>query len=217
MNDQQPFILFGGTFDPLHLGHIRMARTLQKELRITNIQWLPCHIPPHKGVPSASPSQRVAMLQAFCQKHPEFHCNDIELQKSSPSYSVETLQAIRSQIGQTQPLWFCMGADSYLSLHKWYQWQALPTLCHIIVFPRHESSHQPTSVLQDRVTSNPEILFQQPNGAIFHLSAANQAISSTELKQRLCAGDDVSEWLDPTINDYIFANGLYGTGTLQAR
>ena len=89
--------VYGGTFDPVHNGHIQPVKEAAQSVGIQNISLIPCHIPPHKGIPSATPEQRMEMLKLVCNEHPCFSIDECELEKSTPSYTVETLKEIRKR------------------------------------------------------------------------------------------------------------------------
>lgn len=215
MTTQQPKVYFGGTFDPIHNGHISLVRAGCEALRITNITLIPCHIPPHKGVPSASGPHRWEMLRLFCESDPLFSCDDRELHKNAPSYTVHTLRDIRLEMPDPlTPIWFFIGQDSLQNLHLWHQWQRILTLSHLIVLPRNDSanplSKQPLpSCIVAHISDQLEPLYTQPGGTIYQLDGLPYDISSSQLRERLANAEDCSEHIPAVVYQYIQQHSLY--------
>jgi nicotinate-nucleotide adenylyltransferase len=128
--------LLGGTFNPIHFGHLNLANCLVDYLQVESVRMIPCAIPPHRKTPSVSAKQRLAMLQLAIDDHPLLTSDDLELRKSTPSYSIETVQQIRQQVGEETPLFFCIGMDSLLTIDSWHHWQQLLDYCHLAICPR---------------------------------------------------------------------------------
>ena len=128
--------LLGGTFNPIHFGHLNLANCLVDYLQVESVRMIPCAIPPHRETPSVSAEQRLAMLQLAIDDHPLLTSDDLELRKSTPSYSIETVQQIRQQVGEETPLFFCIGMDSLLTIDSWHHWQQLLDYCHLAICPR---------------------------------------------------------------------------------
>ena len=128
--------LLGGTFNPIHFGHLNLANCLVDYLQVESVRMIPCAIPPHRETPSVSAEKRLAMLQLAIDDHPLLTSDDLELRKSTPSYSIETVQQIRQQVGEETPLLFCIGMDSLLTIDSWYHWQQLLDYCHLAICPR---------------------------------------------------------------------------------
>ena len=128
--------LFGGTFNPIHFGHLNLANCLVDYLHVESVRMIPCAIPPHRETPSVSAEQRLAMLQLAIDDHPLLTSDDLELRKRTPSYSIETVQQIRQQVGEETPLFFCIGMDSLLTIDSWHHWQQLLDYCHLAICPR---------------------------------------------------------------------------------
>ena len=136
-HNQRPIIgLFGGTFDPIHIGHLRMALELKQRLGLDQMRLLPCHIPPHRQAPHADTEHRAAMVQLAISGCDELMWDDLELQNPEPSYSIHTLQHLRARLGTEVALCLAMGMDSLVTLQTWYCWQDLLQLAHIIVAAR---------------------------------------------------------------------------------
>lgn len=128
-------VIFGGTFDPFHLGHLHIAKHVIKELALDNITLLPANIPPHKSEAKVTSGHRLAMLESVAKQEPLFTIDDRELHRDKPSYTVDTLREIKQQSPDTA-LNFVIGMDSLLNFSQWYQWQEILTLTNIIVCTR---------------------------------------------------------------------------------
>ncbi|WP_417760398.1 nicotinate-nucleotide adenylyltransferase [Shewanella sp.] len=209
--------ILGGTFDPVHYGHLRPAEAVRQQLQLDELWLMPNRIPPHKAAASASSKQRLEMLTLAQQEFPAFSICDIELTRNEPSYSVVTLeQLITSQPQHT--FYFIMGSDSLVQLATWHQWQQLFSLCHIVVCGR--SGWQLTAdnpvwpEYQQRHLSATNHLSQHANqraGDIIQMELELQPFASTQLRQWLEQGQ-LQRCLDAVpavVLDYIVAEQLY--------
>ncbi|MBQ4891486.1 nicotinate-nucleotide adenylyltransferase [Shewanella sp. MMG014] len=176
--------LLGGTFDPIHLGHIKPALEVLHQLNLDKIWLMPNHIPPHKQSTTVNSQHRLAMTQAVCELYDEFALCDIEINRDTPSYSVATLALLKQQYPQHQ-FYFIMGTDSFIQLPTWYRWQSLFDLCHIVVCQRPgwqlTAEHPMASVLADNQLVSTTAL----TGKIYPIEVQPQDISSTQIRQLL--------------------------------
>ena len=208
--------LFGGTFDPVHFGHLRSALELKEQLGLESVYLLPCHIPPHRGEPHASAEQRRTMLELAIAGEPELLLDGRELERPGPSYMVETLQLLRRQHGVSRPLCLIIGADAFLGLPNWYHWQELVQLAHIVV------AHRPGWLLDEAVLEAPlrELLHQHrlfeaqqlgdsPAGGVLFQAVTQLAISASEIRQRIADGGSANYLLPQPVWDYIRQQNLY--------
>ncbi|TGG92750.1 nicotinate (nicotinamide) nucleotide adenylyltransferase [Natronospirillum operosum] len=129
-------ILYGGTFDPPHLGHERFIELVLARFPDARLHLVPCWQPVHKARAQADPEQRLGMLQALCAPWRRVTIDQQELRAAEPVYTLETLQAWRAELGDRASLVFAMGGDSFAGLHQWSRWQQLTELAHILVLPR---------------------------------------------------------------------------------
>lgn len=179
--------LMGGTFDPVHYGHLKPAAEVKARLELDKLWLLPNHIPPHKAKATASSEQRLAMLKLACDEFPDMDICDIELKRNSPSYSVATLEALQQAFPGAE-FQFIMGTDSLLSLPSWHQWQRLFSLCNLVVC-RRPDWHLPKDAeiqteLAQRGCSVTQALAardkgQHQSGKIISLPVEPQPFSST--------------------------------------
>ena len=180
--------IFGGTYNPVHHGHLRIAIELTELLGVDQLCMIPCANPPHREAPEVSAEQRLAMLQLAIQGQPKLRADDLELRRAdSVSYTIDTVLEIRSQMPASAPLHLCLGMDSLQHLHTWHRWQELLDHCHIVVTRRPGSQPPQTgpvaALLADHQTDDIQLLRQQPGGCIYLFSSILLPISSTEIRQ----------------------------------
>lgn len=204
--------ILGGTFDPIHYGHIRPTMEVKQALALDKILLLPNHIPPHKQAPNLSTLQRLTMVNDVCQQIDGFELCDIEAKRDAPSYTVLTLELLRAQYPHDS-LYFIMGMDSFIQLPSWYQWQRLFELAHIVVCQRPGWQLSPNSPMQHllqqrQVSGSPTSV--ATHGLIFPVTVTEQAISSTQIRAALAKGDIPHDVLMPVTLDYIQKQQLYG-------
>ncbi|WP_133405911.1 nicotinate-nucleotide adenylyltransferase [Parashewanella tropica] len=202
--------ILGGTFDPIHYGHIRPALEVREKLGLDKIWLMPNHIPPHKQGTHTTSQHRLNMVNLVCQDHIEFELCDIELQRETPSYTVKTLEELTEQYPEHQ-FTFIMGMDSLLSLEKWYQWQRLFDLCNIAVTHRPDYQLNPTFIVKEwykaRLTNKDKAIGNI--GHIFDIPVTPQPISSTQLREQLEEPKSTIPFLPNSIANYIKNNRLY--------
>ncbi len=204
--------IFGGTFDPVHIGHLRMALELKQQLGLDDMRLLPCHQPPHRDAPQVSSAQRSEMLRIALQDCPELQLDERELQRDKPSYTYDTLVELRAELGADVSLVLCMGEDAFAGLPKWYRWQELIQLAHIVVIarpgwriPDAGDARELLSLCERDVKS----LDKEPAGSIVLQSLRLLPISATEIRQQIAAGNSAQFLVPDGVWNYINANGLY--------
>ncbi|MHB1871684.1 MAG: nicotinate-nucleotide adenylyltransferase [Steroidobacteraceae bacterium] len=189
----QPIGLFGGTFDPIHYGHLRTAFELWQMLRLTEVRFLPAGNPPHREQPLASAELRLRMVRAAVAGEPAFTVDDREMRRSGVSYSVETLAELRAEHPR-RSLCLLLGMDAFLGLPHWHRWRELLELAHVVVAHR-PGWKAPTQgplgeVMVDHGTGSIRELHEQTAGRIYVHAVTQLEISSTELRQLIVAGRD---------------------------
>ena len=214
MNTNSPdaIALFGGTFDPIHYGHINPIVNVAKALELDQIVLLPAHIPPHKAKAKVSSLHRKAMLSLVCQDYSTFTIDDRELHKDSPSYTVETLLEYR-QLHPTAKLYFCIGMDSLLSFTTWYKWQEILKLSNLIVTVRPgydlaDITPDTTKLLSQHQVSIDDVTKAQA-GKIAIIASREYDISSTEIRQLLIANKPINQLTTDKVCQYICEHQLY--------
>lgn len=201
--------LFGGTFDPVHYGHLKPLDELQQYLAADAIHILPASIPPHRPAPQASSEQRLNMLQLALHEYPGFILDKRELERSGPSWTVLTLQSFRQQYPDDS-LCLVMGSDAFNSLPSWYHWQQIPQLANIIVIERAgmETVDRPDWA-NDHLVSDVGSLRDSKCSSILFVSLKGYDISATEIRQRVAESLDVAGMLPDEVIGYIRRNRIY--------
>jgi nicotinate-nucleotide adenylyltransferase len=188
-----PIGVFGGTFDPIHCGHLRTAFELWQELKLAEIRFLPTGSPPHREKLYASPEQRLEMVRAAVADQPAFIVDDREVRRSGVSYSVDTLAELRHEYPQ-RSLCLLLGMDAFLGLPGWHRWRELLTLAHIVVAHR-PGWRAPTTgplgeLMVDHGTGSILALQQERAGRVYVRAVTQLEISSTELRTLITGGGD---------------------------
>jgi len=206
--------LFGGTFDPIHFGHLRPVEVLAQQTGLQRVTLLPNNVPPHRPQPEASAAQRVDMLRCAIAGLPLFDIDTRELARDTPSWTVTTLEAWRAERGAAQPLGFIIGQDSLLSLASWHRWQDLLSLCHLLVCQRpgyatRFEAPEMQQWLNEHLAGDIRQLHQQPAGYIWLADTPLYNISATEIRRRRHQNLPCDDLLPPAVIDYIDREGLY--------
>ena len=207
--------LMGGTFDPIHLGHMRLAWEATTLLGLTQMEIMPCHLPPHRDTPSSDAAHRIEMARLACSETPSFHVNDWEIGKHSASYTVETLQYLRDQTSNDTPLIFVMGMDAFRLFCRWHRWQDILNLCHLWVAHRPGSKPPKTdseeyALLQHHRAEHPHDLLTSPTGRIHVHDTTALDISATQLREDIQQGFEPRFLLPDSVWNYIKLHQLYG-------
>jgi len=188
----KPLAIFGGTFDPVHLGHLSVAWEAS-ELLDAEVRLMPAHVPPHRPAPTATPEQRVAMLQAALQGQNRLTLDTRELRRQGPSYTIDTLRELRGELGE-RPLVLLLGADAFAGLPSWQSWHELFDYAHIGVLnrPGIEAAWSVDLTLEilPRRVSDPPLLHASPAGKMIELAVTPLEISATRIRDLLAEGRD---------------------------
>ncbi|NKI34305.1 nicotinate-nucleotide adenylyltransferase [Wenzhouxiangella sp. XN79A] len=204
--------IFGGTFDPVHYGHLRAAAEVAERLGVSDFRLLPAGQPPHRDSTWAPPRHRMAMLELALAPHADLSVDDREVQRSGPSYMADTLASIREQAGEL-PVVLCLGQDAANQLDRWHEWTRLIERAHLLVMTRPESepeySDEVARVLAGRWVEDPRALMDAPAGRICNVDVTCLAISSTDIRNQLARGRDPRFLLPSTVLAYIRKHGLY--------
>ena len=215
-------LYYGGTFDPVHNGHLAIARCAAAELQVP-VHLMPAADPPHRAPPGANAAQRAQMLMLAVADEPNLLVDTCELQRAElqpgvPSWTVDTLRDIRAQIGPKRPLAMLMGADSLLGLPSWHEWEHLLDLAHIVVAERPGSGLDgdlPVELahrLDGAWASSVESLTASPAGTVWRLRQPLHAESATVVREAIASGSQWRDLLPSPVARYILAQGLYGSG-----
>jgi nicotinate-nucleotide adenylyltransferase len=211
-----PIGIFGGTFDPIHYGHLRTAFELLQALRLGEVRFMPAGNPPHREQTVADGEQRLAMVKAATAGQAGFVVDDRELRREGPSYSVDTLGVLRSEF-PTRSLCLIVGMDAFLGLPKWHQWRELLDLAHLVVAHRpgwRAPSMGPLGELMvDRGTGRIGDLHESPAGCIYIHAVTQLEISSTEVRNLIASGRDPRYLMPDVVCDIIEQTGCYDKGS----
>lgn len=197
--------LFGGTFDPIHNGHIHIARAFADELALDMIVFLPAGNPYHKKEEQTRTDarHRLAMTELAISDDPRFAASDCDIIREGATYTFDTVQIFRQQFPSAQ-LWWLLGSDSLLQLHTWKKWQTLVNQTHIAVAAREgDNIAQAPRELHGWIGSALQ------NGSLHLLQTPMYNISSTEIRRRIRNGEPVNGLIDPRVENYIARNHLY--------
>jgi nicotinate-nucleotide adenylyltransferase len=186
-----PLGIFGGTFDPIHNGHLRTAFELREALRLAEVRFLPTGNPPHREGTLANAEMRLQMVRAAVADEPAFTVDDREVRRGGLSYSVDTLSELRAEFPQ-RPICLLLGMDAFLGLPNWHRWREILELAHVAVAHR-PGWKAPTQgplgeVMVDRGTGSVRDLHEAPAGRVFVHAVTQLEISSTELRALISRG-----------------------------
>jgi nicotinate-nucleotide adenylyltransferase len=210
--------LLGGTFDPIHFGHLRMAEELAEALGIDQVRLIPAGNPPHRGQPRAEARHRLEMARRAVVGNPRCVLDDREIARDRPSYSVDTLADLRGALPAGTPLVLFMGSDAFLGLATWHEWRRLFDLAHIAI--AHRPGFSPNlwedalpddlrRQLAKRLSEQPGELAEAPAGRIFPHAITQLDISASQIRDRCLRGKSLRYLLPDALIDYIHENRLY--------
>ncbi|MGH1372588.1 MAG: nicotinate-nucleotide adenylyltransferase [Cellvibrionaceae bacterium] len=204
--------LFGGTFDPVHNGHLRMALELKQRLQLDDMRLLPCHQPPHRDKPSRSSEARATMVELAVADCDALSCDKRELERDKPSYTIDTLIALRQALGDEISLCWCVGMDSLVNLDSWHRWQELLRFAHLVVTARPgwqlpEQGAVAQWLAQHR--SSAAQLSKSSAGSVVICEMSQLDISATGLRQMMAEGHSAQFLMPEVVWRYIQENDLY--------
>jgi nicotinate-nucleotide adenylyltransferase len=207
--------ILGGTFDPVHFGHLRPALEIQETLELEELRLVPCHIPPHRPQPHAPAAQRVAMLEAAVARHSGFRIDTRELQRHGPSYTFDTLVSLRAEIGDSG-LCLLMGMDAFGGLTTWHRWDEFMGLCHLVVMTRPGADLPAGGELAGFIRRHrvPEAsgLRRRSAGCLLFQPVTALAISASRLRTLLAQGLSPEFLMPEAVIEIINREDLYRGG-----
>ena len=199
--------IFGGTFDPVHYGHIKPALSVKQSLNLNQLRFIPNRVPPHRAAPLLSVAQRLALLQTALKDYPDVLIDERELHRDGPSYMVDTLKSLHDEFPD-DTLCLIIGMDAFLHIASWHQWRAMFELCHLVViqrpgFERSMIAEHMTAddyqFLVERMTADASALTSQATGKILLKSVPQLDISSTQVRENLLHGKDIGQWVPAAV------------------
>ena len=216
-----PLALLGGTFDPVHWGHLRIASETAAALKLPEVRLIPSKAPVHRTTPGATSEQRLAMLRLAVADAPGLSVDDRELRRDTPSYTALTLASLRAEF-PLRPLIWLIGVDAFVHINRWYDWPRLFDLAHFVVLNRpgfavsQALSPALAEVWQGRLTRSAETLHEATHGSIYLHTVTPQAISATTIRDTIgntiaagASDDTLLPFLPQPILAYIRAHQLY--------
>ncbi|PWB51827.1 MAG: nicotinic acid mononucleotide adenylyltransferase [Nitrosomonadales bacterium] len=211
-----PLGVLGGTFDPIHFGHLRLAEELAQQLALSEVRFVPSGKPWHRGALGATPVQRLEMVSRAIAGNPRFVLDEREVRKNSAGYTVETLSELRQEMGGEQSLCLLLGADAFLGLPTWHHWRELFGLAHLAVAQRPGFSLLQEGMdgllreeIKQRMSADPADLQGLPAGRVMTCPITPLAISATTIRAGIGAGRSPRYLLPESVLDYIQAQNLY--------
>ncbi len=182
--------VFGGTFDPIHFGHLRTALELYQSLGFSEVRFIPCRHPPHRDMPQASEAQRLAMLNSAVRGQPGLVVDERELRRDGPSYTVLTLRELREAFPDT-PLCMIIGTDAFAHLDTWWRWREILTLSHIVIVERRGAvlvTGKLANVLRERRAATAAQLAAHPAARLITRPVTPLEISATRIREMIAQG-----------------------------
>lgn len=207
-----PIGVFGGTFDPIHLGHLRTALELREILGLAEVRFIPCRVPPHRDTLPSAGALRLDMVRAAVAEEDGFSVDEREFERPGPSYSIDTLTSLRAEVGP-RPLCLLLGMDAFLGLPTWHRWSELLDVAHVVV------AHRPGwtvpadgplgKLLAQRRADTPKPLHGEAHGRVFVTAVTQLEISATDLRGALARGDDPRYLVPDIVREIIMRSGCY--------
>lgn len=208
----KPIGILGGTFDPVHHGHLRLALEVQQQVGLEQVYLVPLYSPPHRSNAAATPEQRLQMLDLATEGVTGLQVNDIEIKRQGTSYSIDTVRDMRESFSR-QSISLIMGMDAFSQLDTWRDWQKLTDYVHIIAVDRPGSRLEITSTavadLYDRCAGQAADIHDSPAGRILLLQAPMLDISSSRVRKLVAGKLDIQYLVPANVITYIHAQALY--------
>ncbi len=208
--------VLGGTFDPIHFGHLRLAEEIADGCGLSQVRVVAAGTPPHRRVPQASAQQRFDMVCAAVNGNARLAADQSEIFRTQPCFTVDTLTGLRAEFGTQTPICLLLGADAFLQLTTWHRWQQLFELAHVVVAQRPgyalDQDLLPTPLAAEfeaRFNSNPRSIHDRAHGIIVKVAIAALDISATGIRAHIAARQSARYLLPDIVLDYIQANTLY--------
>ena len=211
-----PVGILGGTFDPIHYAHLRLAEELADAMDLVEVRFVPASIPPHRASPQVSVSHRVDMVRLACADNARFVLDDRECRRAGPSYTVDTLLELRAELGSACSLCLLMGLDAFLGLTSWSRWDQLFDLANIVIAHRPgfalDGGAVPAQLARELDTRQAQALREvrgSPAGRVWLQAITPLDISATAIREAIRQRRSPRYLLPDSVLDYIHCNSLY--------
>ena len=205
--------VFGGTFNPVHYGHLRSALELVERLQLEQLRLMPSASPPHRDAPECSAERRAAMVELAVTGEPRLVCDAREMQRPGKSYTIDSLIELRGELGAQRGLCMVLGCDAVQDIATWHRWQELLDWAHIVIIARPgwqlPRAGELAQWLKTHQLESSELLRQRPCGGIAIEELRPLAISSTEIRDLLASGRSARYLMPQSVLDYIQTHTLY--------
>jgi nicotinate-nucleotide adenylyltransferase len=206
--------ILGGTFNPIHNGHLHLADRLQQTLAFEAIRFMPAAIPALKYAPIVSAEQRTDMVKLAIADHPKFQIDTRELERAGPSYSIDSLASLRKELGDKVSICWLIGSDAFAKLNTWHRWHELLDHCHFVVVKRPLSEElnwnaEVESLVKKKQTSDANTLKKSASGKVLIQEIEALDISSTQIRQHIASKEDVRHLMPHNVINYIQQHQLY--------
>ncbi len=214
---QQPIGILGGTFDPIHFGHLRTALELHQALELAEVRLIPCYQPVHRKLPVASPEHRLAMAQCAIAGESALKVDDCEIQRAVPSYTIDTLELLHKKL-PTTPLCLIMGIDALLGFPSWHRWEDILKLAHLLIAHRPQYQLPQNGIVADllkqRLKHSAAALQECLAGNIVLHPVTPLEISATDIRKQIAMGRNPRYLLPDSVYEYIQQHGVYSISRL---
>lgn len=201
--------IMGGTFDPIHFGHLRTALEIAESCDMEQVRFIPGSVPPHRPQPQASAEQRWAMVKLAIENEPLFYADRRELERQGHSYTVDTLSSLRADLGDKTPLAFVLGMDAFLAFRSWHRWQDIMQLAHLVVMSRPGYAPDPQDWYGQLLAQTTCELRSTTAGRVTFLTVTQLDISATAIREACKTKKSVRFLLPDAVNQYIQIHKLY--------
>ncbi len=214
MSDTRSLAVFGGTFDPVHKGHLASALAIRELLGVETVALVPCQVPPHRETPAADSEKRLKMLELAVSGTPGVVVDNRELTREGKSFTYDTLASYRDELDTETSLIFVLGLDAYITLPSWYRWKELCDLAHLLVLKRPGASEDliPEELenwARGKECNDAKDLIETPAGKICTVSLVQVPVSATEIREKCRKKESIKALVPDEVNRYIKAEQLY--------
>lgn len=204
--------MLGGTFDPVHIGHLRSALEVAEFMHLDELRLLPNARPPHRDTPQVAAQDRLAMVRSAVEGVGCLSVDARELARDKPSYTIDTLESVRAELNEHDQLFLIMGWDAFCGLPSWHRWEELLQHCHILVLQRPDADVDPPDELRNLLAArsqNDPTAMSGPAGHISFVWQTPLAVSATQIRQLLASGKSARFLVPDAVLAYIEAHDLY--------
>ncbi len=204
--------ILGGTFDPIHFGHLRLALELYDTLNLERVHILPCFQPVHRKQPAASPEHRLAMVRCAIQQEPAFVADTTEIDRGGPSYMIDTLLTLKQKLGK-QPICLLLGIDAFLGFTSWHRYESILENAHIVIAHRPQYALPYTGVIADLLNKHLQddinLIHTRESGVILLRPLTPLEISASDIRKQIAMGRNPRYLLPNAVFNYLKQQRIY--------